>query len=68
MTCSHMDDNDVRLSMFTGLHLDIQFWVITGNLIIGFVDSTEIVIEVLNKFRERFPKIHLILREMTTEQ
>lgn len=39
-----------------------------GNLIIGFVDSTEIVIEVLNKFRERFPKIHLILREMTTEQ
>ncbi|MFT9816758.1 LysR substrate-binding domain-containing protein [Lysinibacillus sp. NPDC056185] len=39
-----------------------------GSLIIGFVDSTEIVIEVLNKFRERFPKIHLILREMTTEQ
>lgn len=39
-----------------------------GNLIIGFVDSTEIVIEVLNKFRERFPKIHLILLEMTTEQ
>lgn len=39
-----------------------------GNLIIGFVDSTEIVIEVLNKFRERFPKIHLVLREMTTEQ
>ncbi|ATP40908.1 LysR family transcriptional regulator [Solibacillus sp. R5-41] len=39
-----------------------------GNLIIGFVDSTEVVIEVLNKFRERFPKIHLILREMTTEQ
>lgn len=39
-----------------------------GNLIIGFVDSTEIVIEVLNKFRERCPKIHLILREMTTEQ
>ncbi|MGY4794774.1 LysR family transcriptional regulator [Lysinibacillus fusiformis] len=39
-----------------------------GCLIIGFVDSTEIVIEVLNKFRERFPKIHLTLREMTTEQ
>ncbi len=39
-----------------------------GTLIIGFVDSTEIVIEVLNKFRERFPKIQLILREMTTEQ
>ena len=39
-----------------------------GSLIIGFVDSTEIVIEVLNKFRERFPKIQLILREMTTEQ
>jgi len=39
-----------------------------GSLIIGFVDSTEIVIEVLNEFRERFPKIHLILREMTTEQ
>ncbi|MFJ5563271.1 LysR substrate-binding domain-containing protein [Lysinibacillus xylanilyticus] len=39
-----------------------------GSLIIGFVDSTEIVIEVLNKFRERFPKIKLILREMTTEQ
>ncbi|MFJ7668305.1 LysR family transcriptional regulator [Lysinibacillus sp. NPDC097195] len=39
-----------------------------GSLIIGFVDSTEMVIEVLNKFRERFPKIHLILREMTTEQ
>ncbi|MFJ8511770.1 LysR substrate-binding domain-containing protein [Lysinibacillus xylanilyticus] len=39
-----------------------------GSLIIGFVDSTEIVIEVLNKFREHFPKIQLILREMTTEQ
>ncbi len=39
-----------------------------GNLIIGFVDSTEIVIEVLNVFRERFPKINLMLREMTTEQ
>ncbi|MFB7641759.1 LysR substrate-binding domain-containing protein [Peribacillus butanolivorans] len=39
-----------------------------GNLIIGFVDSTEIVIEVLNKFRERFPKINLVLLEMTTEQ
>jgi len=39
-----------------------------GNLIIGFVDSTEIVIEALNKFRSRFPKVHLTLREMTTEQ
>ncbi|MFJ7649200.1 LysR substrate-binding domain-containing protein [Lysinibacillus sp. NPDC097279] len=39
-----------------------------GNLIIGFVDSTNIVIEVLNLFRERFPKVRLILREMTTEQ
>lgn len=38
-----------------------------GNLVIGFVDSTEIVIEVLHRFRERFPKVHLILREMTTE-
>ncbi len=39
-----------------------------GNVIVGFVDSTEIVIEVLNKFRARFPKIHLTLCEMTTEQ
>jgi DNA-binding transcriptional LysR family regulator len=39
-----------------------------GNLIIGFVDSTEIVIEVLSNFRKRFPEIHLILHEMTTEQ
>ena len=39
-----------------------------GNLIIGFVDSTEIVIEVLNKFRACFPKINLSLHEMTTEQ
>ncbi|MDM5154995.1 LysR family transcriptional regulator [Bacillus sp. DX1.1] len=39
-----------------------------GHLIIGFVDSTEIVIDILKKFRERFPKIHLVLREMTTEQ
>ncbi|UYX55007.1 LysR substrate-binding domain-containing protein [Bacillus thuringiensis] len=39
-----------------------------GHLIIGFVDSTETVIEILKKFRERFPKIQLILREMTTDQ
>lgn len=39
-----------------------------GQLTVGFVDSTEIVIEILKKFRERFPKIQLVLREMTTEQ
>ncbi|PEI83715.1 LysR family transcriptional regulator [Bacillus toyonensis] len=39
-----------------------------GHLIVGFVDSTETVINVLKKFRERFPKIQLILREMTTDQ
>ncbi len=39
-----------------------------GSLIIGFVDSTEIVIKILNKFRTCFPKVHLTLREMTTEQ
>ncbi|MGN4123456.1 LysR substrate-binding domain-containing protein [Lysinibacillus sphaericus] len=39
-----------------------------GQLAVGFVDSTEIVIEILKKFRERFPKIQLVLREMTTEQ
>jgi DNA-binding transcriptional LysR family regulator len=39
-----------------------------GLLKIGFVDSTEIVIDILKKFRERFPNIHLVLREMTTEQ
>ncbi|OSX98545.1 LysR substrate-binding domain-containing protein [Bacillus nitratireducens] len=39
-----------------------------GHLIIGFVDSTETVIEILKKFRERFPRIQLILREMTTDQ
>ncbi|EOO27829.1 hypothetical protein ICM_01818 [Bacillus cereus BAG1X2-3] len=39
-----------------------------GHLIIGFVDSTETVIDILNIFRERFPKIQLILREMTTDQ
>ncbi|MGE6603509.1 LysR family transcriptional regulator [Lysinibacillus fusiformis] len=39
-----------------------------GSLIIGFVDSTEIVIKILNKFRARFPQVHLTLREMTTEQ
>lgn len=39
-----------------------------GHLIIGFVDSTETVIEILKTFRERFPKIQLILREMTTDQ
>ncbi|MGN4422673.1 LysR substrate-binding domain-containing protein [Bacillus cereus group sp. MYBK30-1] len=39
-----------------------------GHLIIGFVDSTETVINILKKFRERFPKIQLILREMTTDQ
>ena len=39
-----------------------------GHLIIGFVDSTETVIGILKTFRERFPKIQLILREMTTDQ
>ncbi|MGH1277774.1 LysR substrate-binding domain-containing protein [Bacillus basilensis] len=39
-----------------------------GHLIIGFVDSTETVIDILKTFRERFPKIQLILREMTTDQ
>ncbi|MGZ7149336.1 LysR substrate-binding domain-containing protein [Bacillus sp. BC08] len=39
-----------------------------GRLIIGFVDSTETVIDILKTFRERFPKIQLILREMTTDQ
>ncbi|PES67819.1 LysR family transcriptional regulator [Bacillus cereus] len=39
-----------------------------GHLIIGFVDSTETVIEILKRFRERFPRIQLILREMTTDQ
>ncbi len=39
-----------------------------GHLIIGFVDSTETVIDILKKFRERFPRIQLILREMTTDQ
>ncbi|MGE6515993.1 LysR substrate-binding domain-containing protein [Lysinibacillus sphaericus] len=39
-----------------------------GQLTVGFVDSTEIVIEILKNFRERFPKIQLVLREMTTEQ
>ncbi|KRE06082.1 LysR substrate-binding domain-containing protein [Priestia megaterium] len=39
-----------------------------GHLTIGFVDSTDIVIDIIKKFRERFPKIHLVLREMTTEQ
>lgn len=39
-----------------------------GHLIIGFVDSTETVINILKTFRERFPKIQLILREMTTDQ
>lgn len=39
-----------------------------GHLIIGFVDSTETVINILKSFRERFPKIQLILREMTTDQ
>ncbi|WP_002147477.1 LysR substrate-binding domain-containing protein [Bacillus cereus] len=40
----------------------------TGHLIIGFVDSTETVIDILKTFRERYPKIQLILREMTTDQ
>jgi len=39
-----------------------------GHLIIGFVDSTETVIDILKKYRERFPKIQLTLREMTTDQ
>nr|WP_276523180.1 LysR family transcriptional regulator [Lysinibacillus fusiformis] len=39
-----------------------------GGLIIGFVDSTEIVIKILTKFRACFPQVHLTLREMTTEQ
>lgn len=39
-----------------------------GHLIIGFVDSTGIVIDILKQFRERFPKVQLILREMTTDQ
>ncbi|RAS74583.1 LysR substrate-binding domain-containing protein [Priestia endophytica] len=39
-----------------------------GHLTIGFVDSTDIVIDIIKKFREGFPKIHLDLREMTTEQ
>ncbi|MDM5433618.1 LysR family transcriptional regulator [Bacillus hominis] len=39
-----------------------------GHLIIGFVDSTETVIDILKTFRERYPKIQLILREMTTDQ
>lgn len=39
-----------------------------GQLTVGFVDSTEIVIEILKNFRERFPKIQLVLHEMTTEQ
>ncbi len=39
-----------------------------GSLIIGFVDSTEIVIKILTKFRAHFPQVHLTLREMTTEQ
>lgn len=39
-----------------------------GQLIIGFVDSSEVVMTIIKRFRERFPNVHLVLRELTTEQ
>ncbi|TYS29413.1 LysR substrate-binding domain-containing protein [Bacillus pumilus] len=39
-----------------------------GHLTIGFVDSTDIVIDIIKRFRESFPNIHLVLCEMATEQ
>ncbi|MGG1659775.1 LysR substrate-binding domain-containing protein [Brevibacillus sp. NRS-1366] len=39
-----------------------------GEFAIGFVDSTEIVMTIIKKFRERFPNVQLILHEMTTAQ
>ncbi|MCD7034146.1 LysR family transcriptional regulator [Metabacillus sp. GX 13764] len=39
-----------------------------GNLTVGFVDSSNLVVALIKEFREQFPRIHLTLKEMTTEQ